>query len=462
MSVQAQDRGVRYPAAGLTDARRRGLRLLAGRVLALAMAANIAAMIWLWAQGGGISSVNSLAALLTSGGRITGLLGADLLLVQILLMARLPFLEWAAGFDRLAAWHRVNGRLCLLLILAHIGLITAGYAITDKISITAEISSMVGTYPGMIAATAGSVLIVMVAVTSMVIVRRKMRYETWYLVHLMAYGGIFLSWFHQIPDGNEFVTNPMAAALWTALYVATLQLVVLFRFAQPIVRTFWHRMRVAEVVKEGPGVVSLRITGHHLDWLNAKAGQFFLWRFLANGRWWESHPFSLSAAPDGDSLRITVKNLGDFTGRIAEIKPGTMVVAEGPFGAFTDAVRTRDRVALIAGGIGITPIRALLEEMHGDLVLIYRAVSEDDLVFQDELDRLARSRGITIHYVLGDHRAPGNGFLMSTPHLKQLMPDIAEREIYLCGPRPMMQILQRNVRRAGVPSAFIHTDQFAL
>lgn len=428
----------------------------------LVFSAILAVIIGLWLRDGGISGVHNLGDLFTSAGRITGLLGAYLLLIQVLLLARLPFMEWIAGFDRLAVWHRLNGKLCLYLILAHVAFITVGYAMTDRISIPAEFSTLLTGYPGMIAALIGTILLILVVVTSIVIVRRRLRYEAWFLVHLMAYAGIILAWFHQIPTGNEFVTNPVATAFWTALYLATLQLVILFRFAQPIVRTLWHRLRVAEVIEEGPSVISLRITGRHLDWLHARAGQFFLWRFLDRRRWPESHPFSLSAAPDGKSLRITIKSLGDFTGRIGEIKPGTVVVAEGPFGSFTDEARTRDRVALIAGGIGITPIRALLEDMHGDVALIYRVVSEADLIFRDELDELATRRGITVHYVVGDHRAPGNGYLLSAPHLRELLPDIADREIYLCGPPAMMRILQRNVRRAGVPSKHIHIDQFAL
>jgi ferredoxin-NADP reductase len=236
-----------------------------------------------------------------------------------------------------------------------------------------------------------------------------------------------------------------------------------------MLRHAWHGLRVAAVIEEGPGVVSLRITGRHLDWLNARAGQFFLWRFLDRGRWTEAHPFSLSAAPDGSSLRITVKSLGDFTSRLHEIKPGTRVIAEGPFGTFTEESRTRDRVAMIAGGVGITPIRALLEEMSGAepgsapgrLVLIYRVVHEDELIFRDELEALARERGITLHFVLGDHRVPGNERLMSADHLRELVPSIASREIYLCGPRALMRIVEKNVRQLGIPSRCIHKDEFA-
>jgi ferredoxin-NADP reductase len=208
-------------------------------------------------------------------------------------------------------------------------------------------------------------------------------------------------------------------------------------------------------------VVSLRITGRKLDRLRVHAGQFFVWRFLDGKRWRSAHPFSLSAAPDGHSLRITVKALGDHTARLAELRPGTRVFAEGPFGVFTARARHQEKAVLIAGGIGITPVRALLETMPGDVVVIYRAIAEQDVIFRDELDSIAAGRGAIVHYVLGDHR--GNGAdLLSPAHLKELLPDIEQRDVFLCGPLAMTQVLEQNVRGARVPRRHIHTERFAL
>ena len=132
-------------------------------------------------------------------------------------------------------------------------------------------------------------------------------------MHLSAYAAIALAWFHQIPTGNEFVIAELASDYWRGLYAATLAAVVFFRVVVPASDVLRHGLRVAAVDVEAPGVVSLRLTGRNLDRLGARPGQFFLWRFLTRDRWWKSHPFSLSAAPDGRSLRITVKGLGDFT-----------------------------------------------------------------------------------------------------------------------------------------------------
>jgi predicted ferric reductase len=429
-----------------------------------ALLGNVAVIVWLWVHGGNVSELHGSGDVLTSLGRLTGLLAAYSALLQVLLLARLPFLERLAGFDRLSVWHRWNGHACLDLVLAHVFLTVWGYALLDRISLPQEISTMLGggVYPGMITATVGTGLLIAVVVSSVVIVKRRLRYETWYLVHLMAYAGIALAWFHQIPTGNEFALATVAADYWRALYVATLALVVGYRLGVPLVNALRFRLRVDEVVEEGPGVVSLRITGRRLDRLEARAGQFFLWRFLTPGRWSKSHPFSLSAAPDGRSFRITVKALGDHTSALSKLAVGTRVVAEGPFGVFTAEARRRDKVALIAGGIGVTPIRALLEEMRGDVVVLYRVVSEADVLFGHELEALARASGAALHVVAGDHATPDGRRLLSATHLRRLVPDIAERDVYVCGPPAMTTAIARNVRRAGVPARHVHAERFAL
>ena len=319
-----------------------------------------------------------------------------------------------------------------------------------------------GIYPGMITATIGTVLLIAVVATSIVIVKRRLRYEWWYAVHLLAYAGIALAWFHQIPTGNELVLNTIAADYWRALYVATIVLLVGFRFGAPAIAAFRYRLRVAAVVDEGPGVVSLWITGRGLHRLHARSGQFFLWRFLTRDRWWKAHPFSLSAAPDGRSLRITVKALGDDTARIGEIPVGTRVVAEGPFGVFTEASRRLEQVLLIAGGIGITPVRALMQQMRGNVVVLYRVVNDDDIVFRSELDELARASGADLHYVVGDHSTDEGRRHLSPEHLLELVPDITTREVYVCGPPALIDIVTRHVREAGVPRRHLHAERFAL
>jgi predicted ferric reductase len=447
------------PSAGLTAPPRGRPSRLAGAILAGVGLLNLLIIVVLWLRAGGIGEVGGAADALTSAGRLTALLGAYAALVAVVLLARVPVLEHLAGFERLTYWHRWAARACLALLLAHTALTTAGLTVGDRVSLPREAGRLITQYPGVITATAGLVLLIAVGVTSAIIVRRRLRYETWYFVHLYTYLAIALAFSHQIATGKDFVGDPAARAYWTALYLATLGALVLFRVATPLARGARHRLRVARVVDEAPGVVSVEITGVQLERLRARPGQFFLWRFLTSGRWWQAHPFSLSAAPDGRRLRITVKDSGDFSAGLRTLKPGTRVLAEGPFGAFTAEARRRRRVVLIAGGAGITPIRALFETMPaapGDIALVYRVTSADELVFRAEIEELARARGAQVHYAVGE------GYDLSGDALARLIPDVAERDAFVCGPPAMVEAARGSLLAVGVPKRHIFTERFAL
>ncbi|MEA2254612.1 MAG: hypothetical protein QOG35_657 [Solirubrobacteraceae bacterium] len=438
---------------------------LAGWALAVLAVANAAVVAGLWLRAGGVTGVHGTADALVSAGRITGLLGAYLALVMVLLLGRLPALDRLVGFDRLALWHRRLGPACLGLLVAHTVLITAGYTAGDGISLGAEMVRLVQSYPGVITATAGLVLLIVVVASSIAVARRRLRYETWYFLHLYTYVAIALAFSHQLATGSEFVGDPDARAYWAGLYVVTLGALVAFRLVLPAARSARHRLHVERVVEVAPGVVSLEIGGVRLDRLRARAGQFFGWRFLTRDAWWEVHPFSLSAAPDGRRLRITVKDKGDFTGRVGSIRPGTRVVAEGPYGGFTAAARRRPRVALIAGGIGITPIRALLEELSGgpgDIAVVYRAAHAGEVILRDELDALAVARRADLHYVVGERSDGPAGDPLSPAQLRRLVPDIAARDVYVCGPPAMTAATRASLRAAGVARRQIIVERFEL
>ena len=128
-------------------------------LLALVFFGNAVVITWLWVHGGNLHP-RSTGDLLTGIGRLTGLLGAYLALVQVVLLARLPVLERLVGFDRLTVWHRWNGHVCIDLVLAHVVFTVWGYALVDKYPLSKEISTMLGggIYPGMITATGGGVV----------------------------------------------------------------------------------------------------------------------------------------------------------------------------------------------------------------------------------------------------------------------------------------------------------------
>jgi predicted ferric reductase len=435
----------------------------AAALLLVAFIGNAAAVLWLWLHGGGVSIVHDSNALWTSLGRLTGLLSAYLALVQIVLLSRMPWLEKLVGFDHLTRCHRFNGQACILLVVAHAVLITIGYAGMDQVDFGSEFGTLLSSYPGMVAATVGTGLMLFIGVSSFVIARRLLPYELWYGIHLTIYAAIALGYLHQIPTGNDLTVNPAQAHYWIALYCSVLALIVWFRLVGPIVRFRRYALRVERIERESDNVISVYVRGRNLERLRARGGQFFIWRFLSRGLWWQAHPFSISAAPDGRTLRLTVKAVGGYTRALGSVRPGARVLIDGPLGRFTADRRHSNRVALIAGGIGVTPLRAILEELPaGDIVFVHRVAREADAVLGREIDALAAARGAHVVRLVGDHRDPSCEHLLSAAHLPDLIPALSARDVFVCGPPLMMSRTIDSLRSLGVPRTQIHSERFAL
>ena len=427
---------------------------------------NAGVIVGMWVRHGGADGLTSTTAQLTAAGQLTALLGTYAALVQIVLMTRSPWLEQLYGMDRLAHWHRWLGFSCTLAICAHVVFTTAGYALGDGRSFADETGTLLATYPYVLMATVGTVFLLIAAVTSLRMARRRLRYETWHFIHLSAYLAIALSFGHVLAVGTDFGQDPLAQWYWVALYAAVICLILVFRLGHPIRMGFRHRLQVSRVVPEAPGVASVYVTGRHLDQLRARAGQYFTWRFLAGGGWWRAHPFSLSAAPNGEYLRLTVKRVGDGSADVHALQPGTPVAVEGPYGLFTTLRKRRPHTLLIAGGIGITPVRALFEELpsgKGNTVVLYRASTWEEVIFRAELDDLARAKQATVLYVVGQRGTPAlAGDPLSARALRRMVPDLVQREIFICGPGGMMVEVHRSLRECDVPENQIHYERFAL
>ncbi len=425
--------------------------------VALGVAAGAAAVGVLWLHA--LDQVPSTGVRLTELGRLAGLMGGYAVLVLVVLMARVPALERGVGADRLARWHARGGRWTVLLLAAHALLITWGYAVSAQAGVAAETGRLVLDYPDVLMATVSLGLFLGVGAVSVRAARRRMAYETWYWLHFYTYLATALAFAHTLATGSAFVDDLRARVLWSALYVVAGS-AVLWRFAVPVIHLFRHRVRVAGVRREAPGVVSVELSGAGLDRLGARAGQFVRLRVLDRQGWWQSHPYSLSAPVTEGRLRITVKALGDESRRLASLRPGTRVAVEGPYGALTASVRTRPGVLLLAGGIGISPLRALFEELPGDVVLVHRASRRQDLALREEVDALAGRLGRPAHHVVGRRGGPRD--VTHAAGLRALVPDVAARDVYLCGPPGFLHAVRAVLREVGVPAAQVHEEAFAL
>lgn len=398
---------------------------------------------------------------LTGAGRITGLLAGYLTPLLLLLMARVPALERRVGSDRLARWHAIAGRYMVSLVAAHILTVIWGYAYTARKSFAGEAVYIVFDYPEMIKGTLAALLMFGTAFVSARAARRRLSYETWYYLHLATYLAIALGFSHQIVNGADLNVGP-ARVLWSAYYVIAFGVLGWCRLFVPWRNDRRHQLRVAEVRPEGPGVVSVILTGEHLDELRAEPGQFFRLQFQAKGLRWTANPYSLSAPPHPRFLRFTIKELGEHSGAVARLRPGTKVSAEGPYGAFT-AGRVRARkVLLLAGGVGITPIRALFETLpakRGDLTLLYRATWPEDVIFRQELEAIATARGARLRFLVGPRSEVGDPLTART--LSKLVPHLNRHDVFICGPEPMAAAAVAALRECGVKRSRIHHESFA-
>ncbi|MDA8047769.1 MAG: ferredoxin reductase family protein [Actinomycetota bacterium] len=392
-------------------------------------------------------------------GSLSGMAGTYLALVMLLLVSRVPPVERVLGQDGLLRWHRRLAPWPLGLIGAHAVLLILGYALAAHIGVVHEASAMATSSATMLAATVAVIVMIAIGVASIHQIRRRMRRETWWLLHLFMYLALALAFAHEVVLGPSFVAHPLARILWSVAWVAVAALVAVYRIGMPLVRTLRHRLQVQEVRPEAPGIVSVILSGRHLERLAVSGGQFFEWRFLTRGMWWQAHPFTLSARPSPPYVRLTVKAVGDFTDAVGRLEPGTKVAIEGPYGAFTVHAWRRSRVALLAGGIGVTAVRSLLEDLplRSQPIVLLRATSAEELVLDDEIAELARVRRGRVERILG----PRHQVSMEREIVKHI-PHFRTRDFFICGPEGFVNECRRAMASLSVPKDAVHHEVYRL
>ncbi|MFV0634799.1 ferric reductase-like transmembrane domain-containing protein [Demequina sp.] len=421
----------------------------------LACACGIALMI----ASGGLQSV-SAADWTSTLARALGIVAAVLMMTQVLLASRAPWVERAIGHDRAIATHTRIGKVAIILMLVHAVLITVANAAFDGRDPIGQFLAWPQYGWFMLLAQVAVVTFAIVLLTSLTAVRLRWRYERWHAVHLLVYVGVAAAVPHQFLEGSTFRSGGFAWWFWAVLWTVSIGSFVMFRLARPAVLAARHQLRVASVEIAPDGSTSVLIEGRDIARLRASAGQFFLWRFLAPGLRGQAHPYSLSAAP-GDRLRITVKPSGDGSARLRALAPGTRVVVEGPLGVFTHATRTREHLVLVCAGIGITPVLAMLEAADaGDrITVIVRARSRQEAPLLEEVEAVAAARGADLHVLLGS-RGAGWGTTAQGGVLADFVDDVAQAEVYICGPRPWALAVEADALAAGIARTAVRREEF--
>ncbi len=429
--------------------------------------ASAAAAVALFLGYGGAGRFGTAGDAVTSLGIIAGLIGTDFILVMIVLAARIPIIDRTVGHDRAIAVHRMLGKPALYLILGHAVLLLIGYGITSGVNPIAEIAPMFA-IPDMPLAFLGTGLLIAVVVTSLVAVRRRFSYEGWHLVHLLSYVAVLVAVPHQLSVGGMLANGTFQRAYWIALYILAFGAIATYRFAEPLLSSIRHGLRVSAVEQVAPGVVSITLSGRNLASLRSAGGQFFIWRFWTGRTWWHSHPISLSAVPTDRTARITVRKLGTGSNAVSRVPRGTRVWFEGPYGVFTDAGRTAPKLAIVVAGIGITPVRAFLEDSNllpGEATILLRASTNEETYLWDEVMDLAREKGAHLYTMIGKRSRSGRGWMTADDNrrgvtLRSIFPDLENSDLYICGPTGWLDQVEAEARADGIPEHQLHTERF--
>lgn len=419
---------------------------------------------------GALATIKDWPSALSATSRLTALLATDLLLIHMLLVARVPWLDKLYGHDKITVVHKKLGKPILYLVLAHFLASLVGFAMLDGKNLVDELVFLITDVQDMLTATIGMILMIVVVVSSINAARKKLSYEAWYIIHVTSYISVLVAIPHQFSTGSDIAGKPVQSAFWIILYLFVAGNIVWYRVLQPIVQSFARSLKIENVVVESSDTVSVYVGGTRLEKLQYQAGQFFMLRVLTAKQWWRPHPFSVSSAPNSRFVRFTIGNRGDDTSLMPKLRKGTRVILEGPYGVFTEERRSREKVVLIAAGIGVPPIRSLAESMAarpGDVTIIYRTSKSDDAALLDELKEISRRRGFALH-VLSGPRAHPQSWLPATEanvpdhaRITQMTPWVSESDVYICGPTAWTKTVKKSLVRAGTPMEQIHAEEFA-
>ena len=413
--------------------------------------------------------ITTLGDSLTTIGRATGIVAATMMMIQLLVIARIPLVERRLGHDRAALLHGRLGRIGFFVIGVHVVTLVLGYGARVHRGWWDQAWTFMLHYgTQMTLSVIGFWLLIAVVATSLAAVRRKWKYENWHAVHLLTYVVIAFSIPHQFTQGTTFSGNAMSATdtfarwYWAVLWTVSVGGFLAYRIIKPLWTLARHNLTVERVDRNPDGTISVWIVGRGLSRMKTKAGQFFLWRFLTPGMWREAHPFSLSRSPRGNTLRITVKPVGDFTSAMADLLPGTKVMAEGPLGRFTPHHRRAHGTALVGAGSGIAPMVSLLEDLDGSgpIVVLLRARTAEEVPHLEEVRALAAARGATL-YLLTGKRSKGWLPQGMAARMTQLAPALIASDVYVCGPKVWADTILAEARACGAPEEHLHIEEFA-
>lgn len=387
--------------------------------------------------------------------QVAAFIAFTLFFFQFVLSSRIRIFEKDIGLDRLFVAHRLVGQVGLAFALAHlvfVGIYELGYL--------GQLSLNIGKAIGVVALLG----LIVVGATASTYKKLNLRYETWKNIHRAAYFIYPLLFAHILLLGSTVSASPWAAG-YVYVIIGLYALVVLAKTVK-VLRVRRSPFTVAAVDQLTHDTWNLRFDGPKPDF---KPGQFMLVSLRRDGKTSESHPYTISSSPTETNLAITPKAIGDFSASVGETKPGDTAFIEAPYGAFTYDRAPTEKLAFVAGGIGITPFLSMLRYMketgeRRSVTLIWGNKSEADIAFREEVEALQASLpDLRIHHVLSAQEDwDGETGFIDQEKIARLVPDYAERSFFICGPPVMREKVVPMLRELGLGRSRIFFEIFAL
>lgn len=396
-----------------------------------------------------------------------GFAGLAMMALQFVLTARFKVIKAPYGADVVYHFHRQISFVAILFILLHPLLLFINSPDTLQL-----LNLFSAPWRARFGVTA---VVIFAAVIALSVWRKqfKTEYSRWRIWHgILATLAVILAMTHVILAGH-YINTPLKQALWIAYGVFWIGLLVYVRIIKPaILLRYPYQVDQVRAERGNAWTLAVKPIGHR--GMRFQPGQF-AWLTAWKSPFTDSeHPFSISSSAEvNDQIEFTIKELGDFTSTIKEMQPGQVVYIDGPFGAFSiDRQPHAKGYAFIAGGIGITPIMSMLRTMQarGDgrpLVLIYANNRWEDITFREEIETLAGGLNLQVIHVLAnppDDWQGERGFI-NTQILDRYLPKERSTnayEIFICGPPPMMDAVEKALPEIGFSLGDFHSERFNL
>lgn len=389
-------------------------------------------------------------------GRLFGFLAAWSMLLQVILMSRIPALEQNLDLQENLKLHKYNGYFVVFGILGHTLFTVLGYNLKDE-SLIDTLVNMNRGLENVLLASIGVVLLFVVVFVTLKFVKRHLNYELWYFLHLTLYASILLTFLHQVETGADFKDNFWFTAYWYGLYALVFLLWIWYRVARPLIYELVYGFKINNIIENGANTYTVTIKGNNVSKFQYKAGQYATWRILSSGLWYQAHPFSFTSSPGRDYLQFTFKSTPRFTDKAKIVKSGTRVLLDGPRGNFTiDRAKNSQNIVLIAGGIGLAPFISTIGqflELGKKVVLLYAVKTRENLSFTAELSEFEKKGLIKKIFVDSE-----NTFIDKKAMTEFINLDAA---VYICGPDAMSSSLSDMLLQSGMPKDHIITERFS-